>query len=93
MIVSRRNFLTGLSCALAAPAVVKAEFLMPVKKVIAPVVLNVGPTWVTDLMRYVTIPTLADLLNPSVFAQYVEYNELRSVLTFAPITRQEANAR
>jgi hypothetical protein len=34
--LSRRGFLTGIVAALAAPAIVKAEILMPIKKIILP---------------------------------------------------------
>ncbi len=36
MILARRSFLTGLASALAAPAIVKASSLMPVKAIRAP---------------------------------------------------------
>lgn len=36
METSRRRFLLGLSAVLAAPAIVKAEVLMPVSKIIVP---------------------------------------------------------
>jgi hypothetical protein len=36
MIIQRRVFLTGLVAAFAAPAIVKAAWIMPVKKVIVP---------------------------------------------------------
>lgn len=42
---SRRSFLLGLGAALAAPAIVRAEVLMPVRKLIVPDVLGnvIGP--------------------------------------------------
>lgn len=36
MILQRRQFLTGLVAAITAPAVVKAAWIMPVKKIIVP---------------------------------------------------------
>ena len=39
MNLSRRGFLAGLAATIAAPAIVKAEILMPVKKVIVPKIL------------------------------------------------------
>lgn len=41
MILPRRKFLTGLVGLIAAPAVCKAEFLMPVKKIWMPETIDV----------------------------------------------------
>lgn len=47
MIIERRAFLTGLISAIAAPAVVRAEILMPVRSIMAPLILT--PAMFMDL--------------------------------------------
>lgn len=42
MDINRRGLLTGLISSLAAPAICKAEFLMPVKKIIVPERMIIG---------------------------------------------------
>ena len=44
MSLSRRGFINGLITTLAAPAVVKAEILMPVKKIIKSTSFIIEPT-------------------------------------------------
>lgn len=52
MSLSRRGFINGLITTLAAPAVVKAEILMPIKKIIEPTAFKTGDVFITAKAVY-----------------------------------------
>lgn len=48
MSLSRRGFINGLITTLAAPAVVKAEILMPIKKIIEPTAFKTRDVFIAN---------------------------------------------
>lgn len=54
MNLSRRGFLAGLAATIAAPAIVKAEILMPIKKIIMPNELG----WLPAQVVYFNVPEM-----------------------------------
>jgi hypothetical protein len=80
--IERRKFLTGLISLVAAPAIVRAGSLMPVKAMEGPVVLRE-----IDLMVYGRSPAMDAL--PS-FAAMNEMNELRERINRAFFLEQYA---
>jgi hypothetical protein len=88
IIMPRRRFLTGL---VAAPAVVKASSLMPVKALPEFVDVEID---LSDLLNSITLRELArngvtfdDLVRPGIFISYDERNEVVDITPIRQLLR------